>query len=63
MQNLAVPSTQKKGHFKFMGKIRSVTGKVSVSPALTKQQSADVAAVAEIILPNHKLILNIKISI
>ena len=35
MQNLVVTSTWKKGHFKFTGKIKSLTGKVSVAPPLT----------------------------
>ena len=37
MQNLAVTLTQKKGHFKFTGKIKSVVGKSNCfyqSPAL-----------------------------
>ena len=37
MQNLVVTSTRKKDHFKFTGRIKSVTGKVSVAPTLTKQ--------------------------
>ena len=33
MQNLVVTLTRKKGNFKFTGKIKSVTGKISVAPA------------------------------
>ena len=45
MRNLVVTSTPKKGHFKFTGKITSVTGKSKCRSSF--KQTAAVAAVAE----------------
>ena len=46
MQNLVVTSTQKKGNFKFTGKIMSVTGKSKCRSPFEK--TAAVVAVASV---------------
>ena len=47
LENLVVTSTGKKGHFKFMGKIKSVTGKsVKFSQWLEKVTLTKLKAVA-----------------